>query len=160
MELTTENVGKRHSLKEFEKDLLEYGTLRLKPFFKRTIKGMTLENFIKNFFKEYNNSLGTFFAEDKGFKRDTAHTKIGARRSGGDVFLICKYYYPKCTLEEVMKIIDTLQVKGLGDGKYLKSQVCKQIKKRVYNAEDRTTVYHPEKKDEFNRLVGEYIINK
>lgn len=152
MDITVDNVGRRISLKEFEKDILEEGLLRLRPFFKRDIKGVKLEEFIKNFFKKYNNELITAFA-DTGDEQ----TKTGKRRSGGDIFRICKYYYPKATLEEVMIIIDSLQEKGLGNDKYLKSQVCKQVKKRVYNAEPKAVVYHQEDKDEFNRHVGDYI---
>lgn len=152
MEITTKNVGRRTSLKEFEKDLLEDGLLRLRPFFKRDIKGVKIEEFIKRFFKTYNNDLITAFADN-----GNEQTRAGARRSGGDIFRICKYYYPKTTLEEVMKTIDKLHQEGLGDNKYLKSQVCRQVNKRVYNTDSRTTVFHKEEKDEFNRLVGDYI---
>lgn len=152
MEFTTKNCGQRTSLNEFEKDILKEGLLRLKPFMKKNIKNLDLEGFIKNFFKGYNLRIDTVSVES-----DTLQTGMGKKRSGGDIFRICKYYYPKCTLENVMRSIDYLQANGLGGDKYLKSQVCRQVWKRVYDTTSKTTVFHKEEKDEFNRYVGGYI---
>ena len=54
MDFTTKNCRQRTSLKEFEKDILQEGLLRLKPFMKKNLKNLPLEEFIKNLFKDYN----------------------------------------------------------------------------------------------------------
>lgn len=155
MDITTQNKGSRTSLKEFEKDLLKEGLIRLKPFFKKDLKGVSLKDFIKRFLRDYNNST-----EIESVHVDTEEQQCqrGRRRSGGDIFRLCKYYYPKCTLEDVLKELDSLLINNGKDNYCLKSNICGQVNKRVflYTASD-TTVYHETDRDEFNRKVGEYI---
>lgn len=158
MDFTTKNCGSRTSLKEFEKDLLKEGLLRLKPFFKKDIRAMSLEDFVKNFLGDYNNSedIETVFAETEEHQCSS-----DCRRSGGDIFRICKYYYPKCTLEQVLKTLDNLVISNATIGikpdlEYLKTNVCREIDKRVYVAWECSITNHNKETDEFNRNIGQY----
>lgn len=158
MDFTTENRGSRTSLKEFEKDLLKEGLLRLRPFFKKDIKNDSLEKFIKNFIGKYNNDneLETIFVDS-----EESQCESGLRRSGGDIFRLCKYYYPKCTLEQVLMILDNLIITNAvigeeADNEYLKSNICREIRKRVFISHECSVTNHAKERDEFNRLAGEY----
>lgn len=152
MEFTTENKGNRTSLREFEKDLKEDGLLRLRPFFKKTIRNMSLKKFIINFLLEYNIKLETIFADSEELQ-----CQPNKRRSGGDIFLICKYYYPECTLKDVLTVLDDLSVNGESNNINIKSQICRAINKRVFSSVDEHIVFHKDERDEFNRIVGQYL---
>lgn len=157
MDFTTANRGNRTSFKEFEKELLKEGLIRLRPFYKKDLKKVDLETFIKKFLSEYNENpeLETVYA-------DTLEQQCepGLRRSGGDIFRLCKYYYPSCTLEEVLTILATLSLDetkiGKGEFSYIKSCVCRKIKKRVYVAFEEAINYQEDEKDEFNRKLSDY----
>lgn len=159
MDFTTKNRGTRTSLKEFQKDLLQEGLLRLRPFYKKTLKGVSLEDFIKQFLNDHNcnDEIETIFVDSEEYQCDS-----GLRRSGGDIFRICKYYYPKCTLEEVLTILDRLvsTEAQIGDNSdetgFIKSNICREINKRVFIGFECPTTSHYKEKDEFNRCIGEY----
>ncbi len=153
MDFTTDNKSTRTSLKEFEKDLLKEGLLRLKPFMKKDLKGVSVKDFIIKFIKTYNKDNALQNVDIESEEVTCAQNKM---RAGGDIFRISKYYYPKTTLLEVLAVLDEL---ATSPKKEWKSQICGQIKKRVIiDVEPGTgTLYHSEKKDEFNRQPGEYV---
>lgn len=154
MDFTTNNRGNRHSIKEFEKDLLKEGLLRLRPFMKKTIKGVSLKDFITNFLKDYNknNELENITVDD-----EEVFCAQNKRRSGGDIFRLCKYYYPKTTLLEVLAVLDEIILQDTK--KEYKVQICEMINKRVYSywGEKAGNHYHLTDNDEFNRKQGEYV---
>lgn len=153
MDITTLNRGDRRSFKTFEKDLLEEGLIRLRPFFKKDLKGVTVKDFIIKFLKDYNNNDEL---ENISVDEEEVMCEQGRRRSGGDIFRLCKYYYPKTTLQEVLTILDDI-VKADTKKEY-KSQICSQINKRVFSfcGEGNGQLYHNTNNDEFNRKPGEY----
>ena len=157
MDITITNRGTRTSFKEFEKDLLKEGLIRLRPFYKKDLKNVNLETFIKKFLSEYNENheIETVFADSL-----EQQCEPGLRRSGGDIFRLCKYYYPSCTLEEVLRIVNTLCLEeakiGKGEQAYIKSCVCRKIKKRVFIAFEESINYQENEKDEFNRKLSDY----
>lgn len=57
------------------------------------------------------------------------------RRSLGDIFLICKYYYPECTIEQVLKILITLIDDGQISANYC-GTICKVVFFQVYRHSD------------------------
>lgn len=149
MEFTTKNAGRRKNLQAFQEDLEENGLLRLRPFYKKTIKGVSLKTFIYDFIQEHNEELQTIFVNTEELQCEP-----GKRRSAGDIYLICKYYYPDCSLQEVLLILDELTI---NEDHNIKSQVCRAINKRVYSPVEDGILYHSDEKDEFNRKPGEYI---
>ncbi len=152
MDITRENCGRRTSLREFEKDLLREGILRLKPLNKKYIKDLELGEFIYKLLSDYNNRIITVFTNTEELQTD-----IKKRRSAGDIFRICKHYYPKCTLEGVLTALDEMS----GDDG-VTSSICYQIHKRTYrhSSDANGSIHNRSIRDEFNRVPGDYINNE
>jgi len=53
------------------------------------------------------------------------------RRSLGDIYLICRYYYPGCKIEEVLSIIINLI-----DNRQIGCSWCSQTRKMMFHADD------------------------
>jgi len=88
-----------------------------------TIHGYDLKTFIKRFILCYNLDYLTVRVFD-----DQIVCGRRKRRSLGDIYLLCRSYYPSCTLEEVLIILITLCEKGTIFGSY-----CNQINKYVFH---------------------------
>jgi hypothetical protein len=97
--------------------------LRLEATLLKSIRKLTLRDFLIRFFKEFNNERATIFVESHA-----TQTEVGKRRSLGDIYRICKYYFPEITLKELMQLlyIDLMAVEGF------RSSKCGQIRKRVW----------------------------
>lgn len=82
----------------------------------------SLEDFVKSFVLSYRhhyctiNALGNIICYP------------GKRRSIGDIFLICKYYYPGCTLQQVLGILV-----GLLEDNKISGGWCSTINKFVFH---------------------------
>lgn len=129
--------------------LNELETRILKDFNNRTLKfnvfvrkrSETFEEFKKEFFAR-NQEFETIWSDTK-----TQQTSSGRRRSLGDIFMICKYYYPNITLLEV--------VKWLYSKPYFKGQFCSDIEKRVWKMHY-DVMHHEDMKDEYGNLTSYY----
>lgn len=87
------------------------------------IRTDSLETFLENFFTSYNNKFSTYYKDS-----EKVQTSRGRYRSLGDVFLICRNYYPECTLAEVLYyMIEVLPAKIA-----LFTWYCPDINKRVW----------------------------
>lgn len=159
MNHTIKNRGGRTDLKRFEKELLDNGILKLSFLKQEDVKDLSLEQFIIKFFKEWNSTKNTYYTSPK----KGLQTEYGRNRSTGDMFRICKYYYPKCTFIEVLKIMDNLPNR-VG----VTCNICGTINKRVYYKDNRMNwntskqldiglIHSTTTKDEFGRLPGEYL---
>lgn len=84
-----------------------------------------LLQFLIGFFSQYNNTLNTVSVQYPEFILTNTHR----RRSLGDVYKICKYYFPNCTLSEV---VDCLYNKLFDEDPAFNSSICNDIKKRVF----------------------------
>lgn len=123
---------KKKLLKILEKYALECETiypnnlcLKLRDFENKNdayfVPTTSLEIFIKNLVREYN------------YKYDTLDGKVitcfrGKRRSLGDIYLICRHYYPNCRIEEVLTILINLLQERKIYGSY-----CSTINKYVFH---------------------------
>jgi hypothetical protein len=86
----------------------------------------TLPEFLYNFFTDFNYERDTVYVEEgKGVQ-----TPMGKRRSLGDIFSICKYYYPAATVKEVAKELYINLPNKIRDG--YRSSYCNTINKRVF----------------------------
>ncbi len=119
---------KTNFLKDVNKNLMNYGNKLLKKeglykFRNYEIKtnNIPLNIFIKNFFIDYNYSYNTVN------KKNKVICATGRRRSLGDIYLICKYYYPNCTIIEVFK--ELIALLNLGN---INTQKCSDIRKYVF----------------------------
>jgi hypothetical protein len=95
------------------------------PGLLRNRKSQTLPDFLRTFFLTWNNEKDTIFVEDRDIQ-----TAAGKRRSVGDIFMICRYYYPTCTLSEVYdKLLNLLPI-TMPSG--FRTSYCSTINKRVW----------------------------
>jgi hypothetical protein len=119
----------------------------------------TLAQFIEKFFMEWNGNNET--DEEQGESKNTifvdnheVQTDWGRRRSLGDIFMICKYYYPACTLREVLQILTTIVSRD-----HFRTSWCNTIRKKVwyYNPNDSNATLNQEKQDEYGYTWSQYL---
>lgn len=129
-------------LEEIETKLLSEGLLHLIDEYtgkKYKCRCKTLKSFISSFFNYLNYYYVTY--------RDTEYYCDSDRnRSLGDVFRICKYYFPDCTLKEVTETVWNSNINTL---------YCNDILKRVYFSNARGTtnlILNTDTRDEFGIL--------
>lgn len=167
-DFTIKNRKGRTSLANFERDLIKQGLLTLGGKPKEEFKEKKLKDFIINFLKTYNRIRYLF--NGKGYDINLSYntwnidgsiqTTTGKRRSGGDIFRICKTYFPKCTFIQVMQILSSLDKINPKGGGSFRSSICSEVHKRVYRFDQYNNVgyhYKPERKDEFNKRIEDYI---
>jgi len=146
--MTTQNKIPGDSVEEKEAYILS-NSLPLELLnYSLTIYDDCLEDFIHNFLAVHNKDYKTITTDDKH-----EQTRAGAHRSLIDIFMICKYYFPNCTLREVIKGLYSLQ-------STLCSQVCTTINRRVYELEvtqSRLWQNHLDDKDEFGYTLDDYL---
>jgi len=123
--------------------------LRLKGVLKK--RKETLKEFIIKFFTDFNDTKSTIYVAN-----GSEQTEPGRRRSIGDTFLICRYYYPTCTLEEVSNIIYN---NLFGEIPNFRSSYCNVIHKRVFyvgNENQESQVFNAQKKDEYGLILSDW----
>lgn len=135
--------------KKVEKQILEaVKPLRLRGILKKRTE--TLEGFLQRFFTDWNSSRPTIYVGN-----GHTQTEPDKRRSLGDIFQICRYYYPNCTVEEVSKILYSL----VDTVPNFRSSYCNQINKRVFykgtESQD-AEFYDEEEADEFGYTVDDW----
>lgn len=110
----------------------------------------TLQEFLTIFFEEWNLDKDTIYVATQDVQ-----TIAGKRRSLGDIYMICKYYYPKVTLEEIIRILYTVLPTAL---RGFCSCKCSQIQKRVWFYEEGRTNNDSQKDaaDEYSHTMHYY----
>ncbi len=103
-------------------------------------------------------SFTSFFSRNEAFdtvysSNGVVQTTRGKRRSLGDIFMICRYYYPNISLSTV--------ISWLYSPDYYKGLYCGTIHKRVWRM-DYSAMYHLSNTDEYKNLPSYYtnILNK
>lgn len=131
--LTPVNIGK--IINNYEKELLKHANYyHLDKYVLN--RELDLKTFIKNFVREYSKQHTTY--HDMRFICDR-----NRRRSLGDIFLICRCYYPDCTLKEVLGYLIELLENSEIYGSY-----CSTINKYVFHYQTRT--YYSDQKVEYS----------
>ena len=107
---------------------------------------LSLEQFLVNFLRNTNIAFNTIYST--GTREGQIQTTHGRRRSIGDIFKICRAYYPECTLADVANILYQKHT-STGSLNFVGSLICSQINKRVWwnNATHRFS--SPERNDEY-----------
>jgi len=134
----------KNALKDYEKKLLKQPSLYLDDF---PWKQEPLDIFIANFINIYRNNY--FTLDSKG----RYHCSTYRRRSVGDIYLICKYYYPDCTLEQVLThLIEWLKMEKIYGG------WCSTINKFVFHCDSDN--YNPKNQVEYgDDLIFQDIVD-
>lgn len=138
------------SFSEIQDQLDELPPLRLRGVLKK--RSETLEEFLVKFFNKFNDERVTIYVGNSH-----EQTSTGKRRSLADIYKICKYYYPKVTLEMVQKAL----VKIMKDKSVprFRSSYCHTINKRVWYVGDETknsAVYDQTSPDEFGLKYNDW----
>lgn len=91
----------------------------------------SLKEFIKWFIDSANayGSNGTIYVHN-----NESQCRPGANRSTGDIFILCRYYFPDCTLEDVI-----FHLVELNETKLIETLHCGDIDKRVWYRTTSTT---------------------
>lgn len=140
--------------KVIEEKLEKERPIRLSNLLKKNIPA-TLEEFLIKFYTVYNNEDGkdTIYIDDK-----LIQTENGRRRTIGDLYLICHYYFPSCTLKEVANILINILPNKLNGG--YRSSWCNQINRRTYyfdTTEGENGVFDKNNKDEFGYTYAKWL---
>ena len=137
------------TLIKIENKLKVLKPLRMRGVLKK--RKETLEEFLIKFFNEFNNTKQTIYVESEHLQTD-----IGKRRSIGDIFRICQYYYPECTVQEVKNILYN-ELPNKVDN--YRSSFCSTINKRVFykGTEDQESeFFDTEDADEYGLTVDDW----
>lgn len=89
----------------------------------------SLQAFLQEFFTNWNEDKDTIYADNRDVQ-----TEAGKRRSVGDIFMICKYYYPTCTLKQVYNALLNQLPTSMPSG--FRTSKCSTINKRVWYFDD------------------------
>jgi hypothetical protein len=148
------------TFKETEKFLQGRFLLKFKNL--DVAKEATIEEFINNFFI-YSNYETIFAARSDNPKRKglkTVNGKLqtdgGRRRSLGDIFRICRYYFPDVTLEQVFDCLCNRIIEKTSNTSF-----CNQTKRRMYYSTEKGyggNIYNKDTSDEFGMVWNDYPI--
>lgn len=116
------------------------------------VRRESIQEFLVKFFTNWNEARNTVYVDDNSIQ-----TEMGKRRSLGDIYMICRYYYPYCTLKEVARLLYVTLPTVITDG--FRSSYCNNINKRVwyYDDEDVNGVYDKTTNDEWNHAHRWYL---
>lgn len=126
--------------------------IRLERLLKRRTE--TLQRFLERFFQDWNDDRNTIYVDDS-----SVQTEMGRRRSLGDIYMICKYYYPTCTLNEVLNLLYNVLPTSMPDG--FRTSYCNTILKRVWYFDEDLVTNQLDKtrNDEFDNNYQFYLTN-
>lgn len=146
--MTTNNRIPFNTIEEKENYILNHSDPIYLENYSLTPYDDCLEDFIHNLLTVHNRTHRTLYLNNK-----TVQTRDRAHRSLIDIFLICRYYFPGCTLKEVIKGLYALN-------STLCSQICTTINRRVYELEvtqGRLWKNHLNDRDEFGYTEQDYL---
>lgn len=128
--------------------------IRLANTLKKSAQKLGLEGFLIKFFKEWNEDRDTIYLETA-----EVQTEAGKRRSLGDVYMISKYYFPNCTVKEIINLLYIILPQRITSG--FRTSKCNTIHKRVwyYDSEDSGGAFDKTSNDEFRHPYQYYIDN-
>lgn len=115
-----------------------------------------VEDFVYNVMVSYKDRYTTHVVDpDTLLRKPQVHTNVGRHRSLVDLFLLCRYYFPNCTLLQVIKglyYLNSINVLGY--------QTCCTVNRRVYECKIKYPAFNlsnPSDYDELNLKVTDYI---
>lgn len=114
----------------------------------------TLEEFLTKFITDWNLEKDTIYVET-GIQQ----TDAGRRRSLGDIYMICKYYYKNITLNEVLNLLYNILKDNIDTG--YRTCYCSTIKKRVwyYDENSEIRIFNEDQNDEYGNKYQFYLDN-
>ena len=124
----------------------------------------TLHEFLIEFFENWNQPNGDPAKQTVFVNSNTVQTLNNKRRSLGDLYMICKYYYPTMTLTELLRELYIELPRHFNTGGRrtgFRSSICSQIHKRVwyYAAGSSNEIINSTSNDEYSHQVSWYTEN-
>lgn len=141
-------LSNKQYIENIEKEILEnVPPIRLQGYYISRLP-KTLHEFLYQFFHKLNEEHDTIYVSNKELQ-----TEANMRRSLGDIFMICKYYFKKCTLIDVLKVLYS----DLFDEGW-RTSYCFDVEKRMwyYDGDDDSGVFNIDKKDEYGYTYDWY----
>lgn len=114
-----------NKITDIQTKIIALPDIRIRKVLKKRNENLT--EFLVKFFTKFNLENDTIFVDSEEIQ-----TAMGKRRSLGDIYKICKYYYPKCTLEEVMRLLYNQTSPLFQAIPTFRSSYCSTINKRVW----------------------------
>lgn len=114
----------------------------------------SIPEFLVKFFTNWNVKRATLFTDN-----NEEQTSVNRRRSLGDIFMICRYYYPTCTLKEVAKALYVTLPTMINSG--FRTSICSTIHKRVwyYSYGNANNITNQNSNDEYSKTYDWWISN-
>lgn len=117
----------------------------------------TLTEFLVKFFQEWNKTKPTIYVGSG--RQQTGTNRL---RSLGDIYMICKYYYPTVTVKDIMKEL-CVTLPALISG--MNVSYCSEIYKRVWTHYTATgeykypsiATYENHRRDEWGLVYQDYL---
>lgn len=124
---------------------------------KEHVKSENLKAFLENEFFAIN-----FVKQSDRVENNTFQCGTNRDRSIGDIYQLCKYYFPEITVVDVIKVIynSILERKKTDDDQLFVGHYCPTINKRVYNSRNVKTAYDlmaASTRDEFGLTHQDYF---
>ena len=122
---------------------------------KELIKSKNVKDFIENELFGIGAVCTSVYAETNKYQ-----CRSDADRSIGDIYALCKYYFPETTVIDVIKIIYNRILEYQNTKLFFVGHYCNQIEKRVYNHKNIRTGYclcHEYTKDEYELKHNDYF---
>lgn len=118
----------------------------------KRVREETLQEFLVKFFTDWNNEKNTILVSNGEIQTDTRR-----RRSLGDIYMICKYYYPSIELKDLIYELYVGLHEYFDTG--FRTSHCSLIVKRVwyYNEDQEGEVYGKTKTDEYGNIWNYYL---
>ncbi len=149
-----EEIVSKDSFDEIEKLIRARNPrqIRLCPLIRK--RKENLEEFLIKFFDVFNEELDTIYTDNR-----SVQTPAGKRRSLGDIYQICRYYYSDCTLKEVINLLYNVLPSSMEEG--FRNSYCGETKKRMwyFDPHDETEFLNNDKLDEFGKIAAFYRKN-
>lgn len=116
---------------------------------------MTFRAFVVNFLRNSNIAHSTVYVS--GTREGLMQTPTGRRRSIGDIFKICKFYYPNCKLVDLAKILYLEKFENNSDLSFIGTLKCQTIHKRVWWNNGQHRISHDTDVDEYDMTFANWI---
>ena len=150
--ITTGNRLQSTNIDDKEKEILRRESLLAFHNFQLSEDDDNVEDFVYNIMVAYKDKYQTVKVigiNDSSGKNTSGmvYATTGRHRSLVDLFLLCKYYFPECTLRQVIKGLYYLHsIDKLG------SQICSTVYRRVYECKIKYPAWHYSNKTNIDEL--------
>lgn len=116
-----------------------------------------LHDFLIKFFTEWVNERATVYVDTKEVQTKTKGQHKTMRRSLGDIYMICKYYYPDIDLGDVVHELYINLPQSIQKG--FRSSYCFALNKRTfyYDPDQANQVYNKTNNDEYGHPYRWYL---